>query len=393
MKLLVKSCFNRPVTVTAFFLLVTVMAVTAYLRLPVALLPDLQYPTLVVWTPYPDVPPERVETAIAERIEEAVSGTQGLQKLTSRSMLGGSMVRLDFGWNTNLDLAMLDVREQLDRLGDSLPLEADRPIVLRINPNDKPIMVLALSQSQGENLGSKTDLAGLKQLGKEVIARRIEQLRDVARVIVTGGYDRQIDVVLDPAKLAAHKIDVTQIGAALRTTNIAQPGGSIRRGPFLYAVEVTGEFKNVDDIAESIVAWRGDAPIRLKELAEVRAGVDERRGMVRFDGNETLMLLVERRPDANTVRASEEIRAALENLQADLQDVRLDVVVDESVFIEDAISGLTSAVFFGGILALLVLLVFLRRKRALLAVSVAVPLSLGVSLILFDFLGVSFNLI
>ncbi len=374
-------------------MLVAVMAVTAYVRLPVALLPDLQYPTLVVWTPYPDVPPERVERAIAERIEEAVSGTQGLQKLTSRSLLGGSMVRLDFGWNTNLDLAMLDVREQLDRLGDALPQEADRPIVLRINPNDTPIMILALAESATIGGDGRSDLAGLKQLGREVIARRLEQLRDVARVIVTGGYDRQIDVILDPAKMAAHNVDMTRIGAALRSANIAQQGGSIRRGPFRYAVEVTGEFENVGDIAESVVAWSGDTPIRLKDLAEVREGVNERRGMVRYDGRETLMLLVERRPDANTVRASEEIRAALSDLQSDLQNVRLDVVVDESVFIRDAINGLSQAVMFGGLLALFVLLLFLRRKRALLAVAVAVPLSLGMSLILFDFLDISFNLI
>lgn len=392
-KRLIQACFNRPVTVTAFFLLVSVLAITAYVRVPVALLPDLRYPTLVVWTPYPDVPPERVERAISERVEEAVSGTDGLQRLTSRSMLGGSMVRMDFGWNTNLDLAMLDVREQLDRLGDGLPQESDRPIVLRIDPNDKPIMILALSRADGGSSGLEADLSALKQLGREVVARRIEQLRDVARVIVTGGFDRQIDVQLDPAALAAHGINLVQLESALRTANVAQPGGSIRRGPFRYSVEVTGEFETVEDIAATVVSWSGDRPIRLRDLAEVREGVDERRGLVRYDGAETLMLLVERRPDANTVRASEEIRQALVDLQEDLDDIRLDVVVDESVFIEDAISGLTQAVLFGGLLALLVLLLFLRRKRALLAVALSVPLSLGMSLILFEALDISFNLI
>ncbi len=393
MKRLVQACFNRPVTVTAFFLLVSVLALVAYVRLPVSLLPDLRYPTLVVWTPYPDVPPERVERAISERIEEAVSGTDGLQRLTSRSMLGGSMVRMDFGWNTDLDLAMLDVREQLDRLGDSLPQESDRPIVLRIDPNDKPIMIVALSRDDGGSEGLEADLSALKQLGREVVARRIEQLRDVARVIVTGGFDRQIDVRLDPAALAAHSVNLVQLESALRTANVAQPGGSIRRGPFRYSVEVTGEFETVQDIASTVVSWSGDRPIRLRDLAEVREGVDERRGLVRYDGTETLMLLVERRPDANTVRASEEVRQALLELQEDLDDIRLDVVVDESVFIEEAISGLTQAVLFGGLLALLVLLLFLRRKRALLAVGLAVPLSLGISLILFEVMDISFNLI
>ena len=183
MKALIASCFKRPVTVTAFYLLVIVLAVVAYIRLPVDLLPDLRYPTLVVWTAYPDVPPERVERAITERIEEALAGTQGLRRMTSRSMLGGSMVRLDFGWNTNLDLALLDVREQIDKLGDSLPDESDRAIVLRMNPNDRPIMIIALSQALpadavGGNQLQRSDLVGVKRLGQEVIARRLEQLHD-----------------------------------------------------------------------------------------------------------------------------------------------------------------------------------------------------------------------
>ena len=114
MKLFISLCLRRPVTVAAFYILLMVLAAGAYVRLPVALLPDLRYPGLVVWTAYPDVPPDRVERAVTERIEEAVAGTAGLIKITSRTLLGGSLVRLDFGWNANLNLALLDVREQID---------------------------------------------------------------------------------------------------------------------------------------------------------------------------------------------------------------------------------------------------------------------------------------
>ena len=120
MKAIISACLARPVATSASFTLLMVLAAVAYVRLPVALLPDLSYPGLVVWTRYPDVPPERVERAVTEPIEEAVAGTVGLQRITARTLLGGSLVHLEFGWNTNLDLALLEVREGLDQLGNHL---------------------------------------------------------------------------------------------------------------------------------------------------------------------------------------------------------------------------------------------------------------------------------
>ena len=399
MKAFISLCLRRPVTVAAFYILLMVLAAVAYVRLPVALLPDLRYPGLVVWTAYPDVPPDRVERAVTERIEEAVAGTAGLIRITSRTLLGGSLVHLDFGWNTNLNLALLDVREQIDRLGEMLPEEADRPVVLHLDPGDRPIMMVALREA-GDELrraeetpSSPQDLVGLKQIGREIIARRLEQLHDVARVQVTGGFERRIEILVDPARLATYDVSLDQIAQALRAANVALPGGMIRRGPFRYAVEISGEFQGTDDIAAAIIMQVETTPVRLRDVAEVREGVDERRGLVRLDGAETLLLLIERRPEANVVRAAEEVRRVLDELEAELPGVRLNVVVDESIFIEEAIGGVTQAVLLGSLLAIIILFVFLRRPRALLAVAVAVPLSIGITLVLFEFFDVTFNLI
>ena len=392
MKSLVTLCLRRPVAVAAVYILLVVLAVVAYVRLPVALLPDLRYPGLVVWTSYPDVPPERVERAVTERIEQAVAGTAGLVRVTSRTILGGSLVRLDFGWNTNLDYAMLDVREQLDRLGDALPDAAVRPIVLHLDPGERPIMLVALQGSQASEEEAQ-DLVLLKQAGREIIARRLEQLRDVARVQVTGGYERRIEILVQPAQLATYNIGLDQIARALQSANTALPGGVIRRGPFRYAVEVSGEFQGVEDIAATVISRARTVPVRLHDVAEVREGVEDRRGLVRLDGAETLLLLVERKPDANVVRAADEVRRVLAELEEELPGVDMSVVVDESVFIEEAIGGVTQAVMLGAILAILVLFAFLRRFQALLAAAIAVPLSLGVTLVLFEPFGVTFNLI
>lgn len=395
MESLIRAFLRRPVAMAAFYLLVLALAVVASFRLPVSLLPSLRYPSLVVWMAYPDVAPEQVEKAVTEPVEEAVAGTAGLAGVTSRSQLGGSLVRLDFGWNADLDLAALDVREKLDRLGGLLPERAERPLVLRVDPSDRPIMVLAVGLA-GTAAGASPpaeDLLRLKQAARDVVARRLEQLDGVARVRVTGGYEPEIEVTVSPARAAAYGVDLEQIAGALRDANVSLAGGVVRRGPFRYAVEVSGELRDAGELAATVVSEPGRPPVRLYDVADVREGTARRRGLVRLDGGETLLLLVERRPDANTVQTARAVRDALGDLRAQLPGVRLAPVVDESEFIESAISGVVQSLISGAILTVMILLVFLRRPRALLAAAVAVPLSLALTLVLFELFGISFNLI
>ena len=391
------SLIRRPVGVTAFYLLVTALAAVAVVRLPVALLPSLRYPSLVIWTAYADVAPEQVEQGVTEPVEQAVAGTAGLAGITSRSQLGGSLVRLDFGWNADLDLAALDVREKLDRLGGFLPDRAERPLVLRVDPSDRPILVLAIGPERAPDGSSipptPAELLQLKQVARDVVARRLEQLDGVARVRVTGGYEPEIEVTVSPTRAATYGVDLERIAQALREANVSLAGGVVRRGPFRYAVEVSGELRDAAEVAATVVSEPGKPPIRLREVATVREGTARRRGLVRLDGGETLLLLVERRPDANTVQTARAVRDVLGELRAQLPGLRLAPVVDESVFIESAISGVVQALVGGGILTILVLLLYLRRPRALVAAAVAVPLSLALTLVLFDLFGITFNLI
>ena len=419
MKALIRLCFRRPVAVGAVTALLVALSAVAYVRLPVALLPDLGYPALTVWTAYPDVPPARVEQTVTEPVEEAVAGTEGLERVTARSQLGGSLVELRFGWNTDLDRALLGVREQINRLGDRLPEAAEQPVVLRVDPSDRPILMLALRgartdtstvQRVSAEQKAPQNLVRLREVGREVVSRRLEQLRDVARVRVTGGYRREVQVRVNEDRLAALGLSLGAVEQALDRSNVVLPGGTIRRGPFRYAVEVSGEFQSAEDVAQTVISRRsgiapqsprgpppassaGTQPIRLHEVATVKMGVQERRGLVKYDGREALLLLVERRPDANTVRAAEEVRSALQTLEQELSGVRLDMVVDQSVFIERAIGGVVQAVLLGGLLAVVVLFAFLRRLRPLMAVAVAVPLSLALALVGFELMGVTFNMI
>jgi HAE1 family hydrophobic/amphiphilic exporter-1 len=264
--------------------------------------------------------------------------------------------------------------------------------VLRVDPSNRPVLVLALGAEEPSD-PTPAQLIDLKRLAEDVVARRLEQLEGVARVRVTGGYEREIEVQVQADRMAAYSIDLSRIETALRDANVSLAGGTIQKGPFRYAVEVSGEFRDVNEVAATVVSPRGKPPVRLAEVARVEEGVARRRGLVRFDGREVLLLLVERRPDANTVETAAEARKVVEELRRDLPGVRLEPVVDESVFIEAAIDGVVQALLWGGLLAVVVLLAFLRRPRLLAAVAVAVPLSLALALVLFDLLGITLNLI
>lgn len=401
MKFLVGPSLRRPISVVAFYVLVLVAAGIAVIRLPVQLLPDLRLPTLAIWTGYPDAPPQRVERSVTEPVEQAVGSIAGLNHVTSKSQLGGSLVRLDFAWGHDLDLALLEVREQLDRLGDRLPDEAERPVVLRLDPSDRPILWIAAADAEDENgdaaagpqATDPAELAQIKRLSEDTVARRLEQLPGVARVRVTGGFDPHITVDLDSDRLHAFGLSVEDVAAAVERGNASLFGGVVRRGPYRYSVEVSGEVENLDELGQMVVSPPGKAPIRLRDLGRLETGFDERRGLVRLDGEEVLLLLVERAADANTVESARAVRETLEVLRQELPGLRLEVIVDESEFIREAIDGITLALVLGGLLASAVLFLFLRRLEPLLAVSTAIPLSLALTLVFFDALDVSINLL
>ncbi|MEM1181495.1 MAG: efflux RND transporter permease subunit [Acidobacteriota bacterium] len=380
----------RPVGICAFFIAIVGFAVMAWVRLPVALLPSLAYPAFGIWTAWPEVPPDQVERGITVPIEQALASVRDIRRLQSRSHLGGSLVQVDFPWNADLDAMDLEIRQKLDRILGFLPSQASRPVVMRVNPAERPIMVLALAAG-GAGDPSPDELLEWKDIGVEIVARRLEQLAGVARVRVSGGYTREIRIEPDGEKLDAYGLELATIEESLRAANVSLVGGTVLKGAFRYSVEVSGEFEEAEDIGATVLQRPDRPPIRLAEVAEIQESFAPRRGLVRFDGREVLLLLVERRPEANTVRTAAEVRRALESLERELPEARLNIVVDESVFVEESILGVIQALLWGGGLAMLVLALFLRSPSLLLAVAVALPLSLALALVSFDLLGVTLN--
>ena len=197
---------RRPVATAMLYVAVVLLGVVSFLRLPIDLLPDVAFPTLSVWTTYPDAGPEEIERFVTEPVEQALWRVPGVREVSSRSREGQSLVRLEFGWGTDMEFATLNARERLDNLRERLPRSAERPVILRSDPQSDPIMNIAVS---GANLRE------LRQLAEAVFKRRLEQLDGVALSAVTGGPEREILVQVDPERLAVHDITLDEIAQAL----------------------------------------------------------------------------------------------------------------------------------------------------------------------------------
>lgn len=422
---IVDFAIRRPVTVTMLVLAALIFGYVSFGRLAVNLLPDISYPSLTVRTEYEGAAPEEIENLISRRIEEAVGVITGLVEVSSVSRAGVSDVVLEFDWDTDMNVAVMDVRERVDRV--FLPEDAERPLLLRYNPELDPIMRLGLS---GE------DLVMLRNLADWEIRRELETIPGVASVRMKGGLVEEIQVEIDEAQLTRLGLTFEQINRRLAAENINQAGGQLREGDEELIVRAVNEFQTVEEIGEIIISRRGEAPVRLNDLATVRRHYKERKTVTRINGQESVEIALFKEADANTVTVARAVKERLgevgtrrgEATDADEADpaggggqedgaadgmaptgpsiadgrrtvvstlpdgVSLYIVSDQSRFIENAIDEVINTAQWGGVLAILVLFLFLRNLKSTLIVGVAIPVSVLITFILMFFSDITLNI-
>ncbi|MCZ6915632.1 MAG: efflux RND transporter permease subunit [Gemmatimonadetes bacterium] len=379
---------RRPVAVAMLFFAITLLGVLSFRRLPIDLLPDIAYPRLVVYTSYPDVAPTEVERFVTERVEQSVSAVSGVEHIESVSREGVSLVTLRFAWGTDMDFAVLNVRERLDNIRDALPELADRPVVLRTDPRSEPIMAVSVS--------GRDDLWVLKNLAQEVFKRRLEQIDGVAQAATVGGLEREIHVEVDPRALQSYGVDIAQVQSAIENANQNAPGGTVLVGRYRYSLRTIGEFQSVEEIGAVPLA-RADTVsvsggIRLRDVATVTDGFKERQSIARYNGRDAVGLLLFKESGANTVRVAQRVELVLGQLRAEYPDIELEVATSQAGFISDAITSVVQALLWGGALAFLVLFFFLRDARYPVAIALAIPISVVAAFSLLDLAGVSLNI-
>jgi len=375
---------RRPIFTIMVTLIIILIGFVSLSRLPIDLLPEISYPVLSINTSYGNAAPEEVEKLVTEIIEGAVSVIQGIKEITSESTEGNSRVRVSFTWGTNLDAASNDVRDRLDRVINLLPDEIDRPQIRKFDPNSAPILFYGAS--------SDLDPIELRRLIDDQISYRIEQVPGVASLDVWGGLEREIRIEIDPDRLRALQLSLDTVRNAIRDANISLPAGTIKAGNTEIRLRTPGELTAVDQLLDLVVDRRGDVPVYLKQVAEVNDTHSEVTRIVRINGKPGVRLAIRKQSGTNTVAVAEQAKKAIEQINRDFPQINLISIIDTSDYIKRSLANVGRTIILGGILAALVLLIFLRKIRATLVVITAIPVAIITTFAMMYFGNLTLNL-
>ncbi|MBN1577855.1 MAG: efflux RND transporter permease subunit [Chitinispirillaceae bacterium] len=366
---LVSVSIQRKITMTMIYIIAVGFGLFSLTQLKVAMTPDLDFPIVLVMTSYSGVSPEDIENLVTRTVEAAVSSTENIQKITSRSSNGQSTVVLEFDWGTDMDQAETDVRNSLDRARDYLPDDADEPIVIALNPSMMPIMMMSMNAKD-------LSPAALRTLGDDKVTPLLERVKGVASVSIQGGLKRQINVRLNPVLLASHSLSPSAVALAIQSSAGLVSSGSIKTAAKEYNLRIYSEYRSLDQI-QNITVKAGAVPVRLKDVAIVEDGFEESTGDVRVNGGQGVAVVISKQSDANTVQTARNIRKALPNILKILPSgVAFTVIFDTAEFTEHSINNLFRTAVMAFIVVVFVIYLFLRNWRGSLIMALSMPISM-----------------
>ena len=395
---IIATAIARPVSIAMATLAVALFGGLSLDRLGLSLLPELAYPTLTVRTDFEGAAPAEVEEQVTRRLEERLGVINGLRRMHSISAAERSDVVMEFAWGTDMTNTAVEVREKLDLV--QLPLDIERPSILRLNPNLDPIVraaivLKALPDGEGpEDAGRvAARLQELRRFAEDVVKKRLDPVLGVAAVLVSGGFEDEIAVDVDQERLAQLDINVQQLGGRLQAANINLSGGRLTARGQEFLVRTVNEFETVADIAETIVFQQQGRVLRLKDVATVSESHKERDSVMRVDGNEAIEIAMYKEGDANTVTVSAAIDERMAAIAAELPgDYDLVKIYDQAEFITAAIDEVRFAALIGALFAVIVLYLFLKHVRSTLIVTATIPVSVLATFVLMDVFDITLNI-
>lgn len=387
MKKLPQAAVDRPVTFVMLMLIIIGFGLFGLSRLNLNLYPDISFPTITIYTTYEGVAPEDIETLITRPIEELVGSVSGLRQVRSLSSQGSSVIKLYFNWGTDLFVAQNDVRKQVDFARRAIPIDADQPIIFTYDPNQEPVMVLTLSSNTRSSVELRT-------LATQQLEQRLERIPGIASAETSGGLERQVNIWMRSDQMLAYNLDIAAVANRLRQENVQVPAGELTEGTMIYSLRTIGEFRNIDEIREAIVAVRNGEPVRLRDIAEVEDGIAQPIGNVHVNGEDGVIINLYRQSDVNIVTTAANVRESLEQIRRTLPaGITLDVLTDRSEFIELSIRNIYITALIAIFLVVMILLAFLRSVRTALIVAISIPVSIIATFSIMDFSSVTLNVI
>ena len=363
-----------PVTTSMIFIAIVILGAFSYTRVGIDLMPEMDIPVVSVITAYSGAGPQEIETRITELIEERVSTVQNVDKVTSASMEGISLISVKFDWGTDLAEATNDIREQIDLVRKRLPDNAEDPVIMKFDMSMIPVVVLGVTANESwEKLDRIVD---------KKIVDNLKRLPGVATALSEGGLKRMIRVQLNRERLKATGITGQQIVQALHLHNLSNPGGHIKSGTMDFLIRTPGEFSSIEEIGNVVIAKHAGI-VRLKDIATIEDSFGEKTEDFLMNGKPAIGVIVQKQSGGNTVAVSRAVKEALPGIQAQLPaDVKIHEFFDSANFIRSTVDNLKSALFMGGVGVFFVILLFIRDLRASLIIGVSVPTSLIITFLL-----------
>ena len=375
---------KRPVTIVMVIFIILLIGFVSLSRLSIDLITQINVPVALVTTQYSGVGPYEMESLITRPLEEVLATTSNVKSIASTSSEGNSVVVVEFNDGIDMDFATLNMREKIDLIKDFLPEGASVPMVMKIDPNAMP--VIQFSMTGNKNLEEVQRIADTK------IKSRLERLPGVASVEVYGGFEKEVKVTVHPIKLEGYGLSIEQLAGVLRNENLNLPAGTIERNDRELLVRTLGEFQSIEQISNLPITLKTGGIIRLKDVADVRLAAKEADRISRMNGEDSIVLIVNKQSTYNTVRVSETVNAEIEKLKTELEDVKFTTIFDQSEYINMSIGNVAKSGLVGGILAILVLYLFLRNIRTTFIIAIAIPISVVATFSLMYFSGVTLNL-
>ncbi|MFW6238098.1 MAG: efflux RND transporter permease subunit, partial [Halanaerobiales bacterium] len=377
---------KKPVTTIMITLLVVLLGFVSLRQINLDLFPDITYPGAAVITEYSETGPEEMENMVTRPMESSISTVSNINNLSSVSEKGSSQIVAEFDWGTDMDTATMDMRESIDLVRDVLPDEAGDPMIVKFDPSMLPIMQLGVTDDR--------ELDELTKYIEDQVSPRLERLEGVASVDVVGEKEREILASINRSEIENYGISLTQITNQLMSENLNISGGDTGRGSQEYLVRLTGKFDSVAEIRETRIPTAEGGTVPLGEIAEVKDTYKEMQNISRLNSKDSLSLLIQKQTDANTVSVSRRVKeeiAAIEEEELATNMVMVPIM-DQAEYIQESIGNVSRNAIFGAILAVIVLLIFLRNIRSTLIITAAIPVSIITAFLLLYFNDLTLNM-